>query len=170
VTDNLHTLEIVLHDTQYTVAVEQQCGATTRYLIRHGDRVVCAQGVLEGSRLRADFDGYQFSATVAEHDGLCSLYTAGGAVVFRLAEPDLGGADQADTGGGLLAPMNGTMVALLVEAGAAVKQGDALLVMEAMKMEHTIRAPADGRVVSFYYAAGELVDGGAELLEFSADE
>jgi 3-methylcrotonyl-CoA carboxylase alpha subunit len=59
------------------------------------------------------------------------------------------------------------MVALLVDAGAKVKKGDALLVMEAMKMEHTVRAPADGQVVSFYYKAGELVDGGTELLEFS---
>ena len=171
VEDNIHTLDIVLHDTAYTVELEQQhSGATTRYIIRHHDSVVAAQGVLEGSRLRAEFDGYQFSATVAEHDGLCSLYTAGGAVTFKRAMPDLGGADQVDSTGGLLAPMNGTMVALLVDVGATVKKGDALLVMEAMKMEHTIRAPADGEVVSFYYAAGELVDGGAELLEFSASE
>ena len=38
--------------------------------------------------------------------------------------------------------------------------------MEAMKMEHTIKAPGDGVVASFYYQAGDLVDGGAELLKF----
>jgi 3-methylcrotonyl-CoA carboxylase alpha subunit len=42
--------------------------------------------------------------------------------------------------------------------------------MEAMKMEHTIKAPQDGRVDAFYYAAGDLVDGGAELLQFTATE
>ena len=66
--------------------------------------------------------------------------------------------------------MNGTMVTLLVEAGQDVKKDDALLVMEAMKMEHTIRAPADGKVTEFYFQAGDLVDGGAELLAFEAAE
>lgn len=64
--------------------------------------------------------------------------------------------------------MNGTMVTLLVEPGAEVKAGDALLVIEAMKMEHTIRAPEDGRVIAFYYQPGDLVDGGAPLLDFEA--
>jgi len=59
---------------------------------------------------------------------------------------------------------------LLVEAGAAVTADTALLIMEAMKMEHTIRAPADGKVVEFYYQAGDLVDGGAELLNFELTE
>ena len=57
-----------------------------------------------------------------------------------------------------------------VEAGSDVKKGDALLVMEAMKMEHTIRAPQDGKVVEFYYAPGNLVAGGAELLNFEKVE
>ena len=62
--------------------------------------------------------------------------------------------------------MNGTMVTLLVEPGASVQADDPLLVMEAMKMEHTIRAPDNGTVVAFYYQPGELVDGGAELVDF----
>ena len=66
--------------------------------------------------------------------------------------------------------MNGTMVTLLVEPGAEVKADDALLVMEAMKMEHTIRAPKDGIVRAFYYQPGDLVDGGAELLDFEVSE
>jgi 3-methylcrotonyl-CoA carboxylase alpha subunit len=66
--------------------------------------------------------------------------------------------------------MNGTVVTLLVDSGSAVRKGDALLVMEAMKMEHTLHAPADGAVLSFYYQPGDLVDGGAQLLEFQADE
>ena len=64
--------------------------------------------------------------------------------------------------------MNGTLVALLVNIGVAVTKGDTLLVMEAMKMEHTIVAPSDGMVTEFYFQAGELVDGGSELLAFEA--
>ena len=66
--------------------------------------------------------------------------------------------------------MNGTIVALLAEVGASVEADAPLLVMEAMKMEHTIRAPAAGVVKAFYYQPGDLVDGGAELLDFQADE
>ena len=51
--------------------------------------------------------------------------------------------------------------------GAAVEANTPLLVMEAMKMEHTIRAPVAGTVNSFYYQSGDLVDGGAELLDFT---
>jgi 3-methylcrotonyl-CoA carboxylase alpha subunit len=47
-----------------------------------------------------------------------------------------------------------------------VKKGTALLVMEAMKMEHNIKAPYDGTVSEFYFQPGDLVDGGAEVLAF----
>ena len=69
---------------------------------------------------------------------------------------------------GFSAPMNGAVVLLLVEPGQLVAKGDALMVMEAMKMEHAIRAPAAGRVRQFFYQPGELVDGGAQLLAFEA--
>tara|TARA_B110001452_G_scaffold257199_1_gene251175 strand:+ start:3657 stop:5561 length:1905 start_codon:yes stop_codon:yes gene_type:complete len=87
---------------------------------------------------------------------------------FRCIEvaPDLGVDDEDSHGGNLNAPMNGTLVALLVNTGVAVTKGDTLLVMEAMKMEHTIVAPSDGMVTEFYFQAGELVDGGSELLSF----
>jgi 3-methylcrotonyl-CoA carboxylase alpha subunit len=63
--------------------------------------------------------------------------------------------------------MNGTIVAHLVKPGEQVKKGEPILVMEAMKMEHSITAPSDGVVDSFYFEPGELVDGGALLLEFT---
>jgi len=62
--------------------------------------------------------------------------------------------------------MNCTVVSTLVVAGDKVRKGDTLLVMEAMKMEHSIEAPSDGLVTEFYFQAGDLVDGGAELLGF----
>ena len=66
--------------------------------------------------------------------------------------------------------MNGTVVTLLVDIGATVAKGETLLVMEAMKMEHSIAAPSDGKVSEFFYQPGELVDGGAELLAFEIAE
>lgn len=86
-------------------------------------------------------------------------------VVRRL--PDLQWESGTQTGsGGLRAPMPGSVIALLAEAGASVKAGDPLLIMEAMKMEHTITAPSDGILASFHYAVGDRVLAGAELVDF----
>ena len=70
----------------------------------------------------------------------------------------------------LTAPMHGTVVTLLVEPGQAVEKGMPLMVMEAMKMEHTMTAPADGHVESFHFSAGDTVGQGDVLLDFAADD
>ena len=72
--------------------------------------------------------------------------------------------------GRLTAPMPGKIIALLVGAGERVARGSPLLIMEAMKMEHTISAPADGTVSELLYAVGDQVDEGAQLLTLSVGE
>jgi 3-methylcrotonyl-CoA carboxylase alpha subunit len=69
-------------------------------------------------------------------------------------------------GGKLTAPMPGKVIAVMVEPGTAVTRGTPLLVMEAMKMEHTISAPLDGVVSEVLYGVGEQVAEGAQLLAF----
>ncbi len=64
--------------------------------------------------------------------------------------------------------MPGKVVQVLVEAGASVTRGQALMVLEAMKMEHTIAAPADGIVKQVKFRAGDQVAEGAELIAFEA--
>ncbi|MBA2649073.1 MAG: acetyl-CoA carboxylase biotin carboxylase subunit [Legionella sp.] len=70
--------------------------------------------------------------------------------------------------GQLTAPMSATVVAILKNVGDTVKKGDSLIVLEAMKMEHTIHAPADGILSEVYYKVGSQVDEGAQLLALSA--
>jgi 3-methylcrotonyl-CoA carboxylase alpha subunit len=77
-------------------------------------------------------------------------------------------ATDAGHGGDCRAPMHGRIVALLVAAGARVKKGQPLLVMEAMKMEHPVCAPADGAVSEFLCKEGALVDEGSSLVVFEA--
>jgi len=72
--------------------------------------------------------------------------------------------DAAAEGGRLTAPMPGKVVAFLVQTGEAVRKGQPLAVLEAMKMEHTIAAPADGTVAEWLYAPGDQVPEGAQLL------
>lgn len=68
--------------------------------------------------------------------------------------------------GGLRAPMPGRVIALAVQPGATVDKGAPLLVLEAMKMEHTISAPRKGVVRAFRFAPGDQVSDGAELVDF----
>ncbi|MNZ90063.1 Acetyl-/propionyl-coenzyme A carboxylase alpha chain [compost metagenome] len=67
--------------------------------------------------------------------------------------------------GGLGAPMNGSIVRVLVEVGQAVEAGTQLVVLEAMKMEHSIRAPHAGTVKALFCQEGEMVSEGAVLVE-----
>jgi 3-methylcrotonyl-CoA carboxylase alpha subunit len=73
---------------------------------------------------------------------------------------------QADTGR-LTAPMPGKLLSFAVMVGDVVRRGQPLAVMDAMKMEHTISAPADGRVEELLYAPGDQVAEGAELLRLA---
>ena len=121
--------------------------------------------------LRLD-DGTRHVVQVAWVDGghglrVGHVFTAAGATritrVDRLAHA---GEAQAE-GGRLSAPMPGKVVSFAVKAGDAVVRGQPLAVMEAMKMEHTIAAPADGTVEELLYAPGDQVTEGAELLRIS---
>ena len=67
--------------------------------------------------------------------------------------------------GGLLSPMPGRIRRVLAAVGDAVSRGQVLLVLEAMKMEHSIRSPRDGRLVRLAYAEGDLVEAGVALAE-----
>lgn len=71
--------------------------------------------------------------------------------------------------GGFVAPMSGSIVALHVEPGSKVEAGDAVITLEAMKMEHTLRATVRGQVHDFHVAAGDSVSEGTLLVEFEAD-
>jgi acetyl/propionyl-CoA carboxylase alpha subunit len=78
--------------------------------------------------------------------------------------PDVGGEEVA---GGCVAPMPGKVVRVLVEAGQLVERGAPLIILEAMKMEHTLAAPDDGTVESVRCADGDLVDAGVVLVTLS---
>lgn len=67
--------------------------------------------------------------------------------------------------GGLTSPMPGKIFKVLKTAGTEVKKGEAILILEAMKMEHSIRADKDGKVKKINYQVGELVQGGVTLAE-----
>jgi len=126
------------------------------------------QGRINADSLQVSIDGYRSQATISHQQNQISLFTQNGAFSFTHILPDCGDNDAQDNHGGLTAPMNGTMISVLVNAGDCVEQDQPLVIMEAMKMEHTIRAPSAGTVDEVFFNEGDMVDGGAELLSFTA--
>ncbi len=74
-------------------------------------------------------------------------------------------ARMAEAEGGLAAPMPGRVRRIVAKAGSSVARGDVILILEAMKMEHAIRAPRAGTVEKIFHAEGDLVEAGEALAE-----
>jgi 3-methylcrotonyl-CoA carboxylase alpha subunit len=128
----------------------------------------------EDGRLAIRLGSDTFTATVVRRptaDGIdYMLFADGASGRLRLVDPlDVTQYEASVSGeGAVRAPLPGKIIDLRVKAGDKVSKGQPLLVLEAMKMEHTLAAPADGTVKALRYAVGEQVVEGAELVEFEA--
>jgi biotin carboxyl carrier protein len=121
------------------------------------------EAVDAGGRLEAIRAGSDVVRVRAERDGNRVLVWCGGSVYdFRLAALR---AAAAEASSDLLAPMPGRVRSVLLGPGESVRRGDVILILEAMKMEHAIRAPRSGTVVKVHYGEGDLVEAGAVLAE-----
>jgi 3-methylcrotonyl-CoA carboxylase alpha subunit len=130
-----------------------------------GGRARTASIEAEGANLNVRYDGASFRAKVVSLGDERHVFCAGQARRLTLLDP-LAHAGEAETHGGrLAAPMSGTVISVLVKLGDAVAKGAPLLILEAMKMEHTIAAPADGIVSAVNYRTGDQVQEGADLID-----
>ncbi len=120
--------------------------ADSELRVQLGDRNICATVVATGEHRHVFLNGRRYSLTRID-----SL------------QPQSTGDDHH---GGLTAPMPGRIIALLAKPGSTIEKGAPILVMEAMKMEHTVCAPHRGTVKAFHYSEGVQVEAGAELVEF----
>ena len=102
---------------------------------------------------------------VYKHGAVVHIFSAQGATQVTAIDALAHAGDNQTEGGRLTAPMPGKVVSFAVKAGDKVRIGQALAVLDAMKMEHTISAPADGVVAELLYAPGDQVPEGAELLK-----
>ena len=118
-------------------------------------------------RHEVELDGRRMNLAVYALGETVAVFADAGSAVVAQIDPIAHAGDHAGEAGRLTAPMPGKLIALLVKVGEAVKRGQALAVMEAMKMEHTISAPRDGTVTALRYAVGDQVSEGGELLELS---
>ncbi len=97
------------------------------------------------------------------------VFTDAGEACLRLSNPLAYETQDASIGGNLAAPMPGKLLSFAVKTGDKVVAGQALAVMEAMKMEHTVAAPGNGTVAELLYAPGDQVAEGAPLLRLTVD-
>ncbi len=104
--------------------------------------------------------------TVRRDGDMLHVFTNGAHYPLAYNDPMAHAGETEAEGGRLTAPMPGKVVAVLAAKGQEVKKGDALVIMEAMKMEHTIAAPHDGVVDEILYSVGDQVADGAPLLAF----
>ena len=118
----------------------------------------------DGHRVTINLDGRPVGAAIADGDSWVTIFLAGTEATFTLPdrlEPDSEGSD-ADSH--VKAPLPGRITAVMVKDGDAVEQGQALLVLEAMKMEHTLTAGRTGTVTDLTAAADAQVEEGQVLL------
>ena len=140
------------------------------YRLENGERTIPVSSIARGAEggLTAEIDGRRRSGAVIADGSRLTVFLGGSRRDIHLEDPGAA-ADSAEVGvGRLTSPMPGTVVRVLVEAGQTVRKDAPLLVLEAMKMEHTIAAPADGTVEALPYAVGDRVEEGVELVAFTA--
>jgi len=158
--------DILFADGELSTKVRAHAQAQGRYLVDLPDGPSRLEGaVLGDGRLSLQLNDTRMVLSVAVADDLLTVIDDGSAHTLRLV--DTLGLRRTDTSGGsrLTAPMPGKIVHVFVANGASVKKGAPLLVLEAMKMEHTITATQDG-VVAGLGEVGDLVDDGAVLVSF----
>lgn len=166
--DNHHSISFSDGDSDVQITVHYR---PRGYLFELPSATFEASGQFDASgRLLATIDGHQLSARVIRLGMELNILSGGNSHKLILHDPYADAFAQEETGGSLTAPMPGKVIAVLVDNGAWVKRGTPLVILEAMKMEHTITAPSDGTVTQMNYKAGALVNDGAPLLSFETDE
>ncbi|MCU1760208.1 acetyl/propionyl/methylcrotonyl-CoA carboxylase subunit alpha [Pseudomonas sp. 14P_8.1_Bac3] len=120
---------------------------------------------LKGEYLSTEQDGVRRQHRTIRRDGVVYLQWEGELRRIEAYDPISAVEASHSHQGGLTAPMNGSIVRVLVEAGQTVEAGAQLVVLEAMKMEHSIRAPHAGVIKALYCQEGEMVSEGSALVE-----
>ncbi|HEY3785856.1 MAG TPA: biotin carboxylase N-terminal domain-containing protein [Steroidobacteraceae bacterium] len=125
---------------------------------------------LSAHTIAAAIDGFRRHARYFNSGNLVHLWLAGEHYELAIQDPREIEFTASAARGGLTTPLPGVVVAVAVRPGQAVQAGEVLMVIEAMKMEHTITAPHAGTVEAVHFARGERVPEGSELLELTSED
>ena len=162
--------EIKLRSGEIEKVVNAGYAADSFTLEFEGQTTTAAGSFAGASELRVDLGGRRINVTVVSANEKRHVFIDGVCFIFSAIDPLFHAGSGGGAEGGLTAPMPGKVIALIAPVGARVEKGAPLLILEAMKMEHTIAAPAAGLVKAFLFSVGEQVSDGAELVEFEVEK
>jgi 3-methylcrotonyl-CoA carboxylase alpha subunit len=148
-------LDIVFERAGLTLTLDE-VAARVKYLARHG------------SELELEFDSVPLKATVQQQGAGFQVALKKGSWQLQYLAPLARRAVAKAGPARLVAPVHGRVLDVLVAPGAKVKRGQALMLLECMKLEYRITAPADGTVDALHFAAGDVVEDGVQLVDFTA--
>ncbi|MCW0182033.1 MAG: acetyl/propionyl/methylcrotonyl-CoA carboxylase subunit alpha [Zavarzinia sp.] len=154
--ETLHRVEIIAEGKGWHLSVDG-----------HGCRASASRDARGAMTL--DLGGRRLRASVAALGEARHVFLDGAHHILAHHDPLHQEFEDEGEAGGLSAPMPGKIVALLAEVGTKLEKGTPLLVLEAMKMEHTINAPATGTLRDYCFAVGDQVTEGAALVHFEAE-
>ncbi|MCJ8299741.1 MAG: ATP-grasp domain-containing protein, partial [Pseudomonadales bacterium] len=160
-------LAVIIEVQSNLTSARSQCNVSRSFSVSVGDSSFEIQASLSGDQLCVSIDGKQIKIHAYSNKKQLNLFYSGLALQYQL--PDIvSSADDSHTDAALCAPMNGRVIAVLIESGQHVTSGTPLIIIEAMKMEHSIVAPHDGTVEDIYFIESDLVAEGDTLIALSA--
>uniref|UniRef100_A0A0P6J0G2 Methylcrotonoyl-CoA carboxylase subunit alpha, mitochondrial n=1 Tax=Heterocephalus glaber TaxID=10181 RepID=A0A0P6J0G2_HETGA len=170
-----YTRNLTLRDGKNNVVVAVTYNQDGSYSMKIQDETFQVLGALhsEGdcTYLRSSVNGVLRRAKLVTLENTVHLFSMEESIEIAIPVPKyLSSVSSEGIQGGTIAPMTGTIEKVLVKAGDKVKAGDSLMVMIAMKMEHTIKAPRDGTIKTVFYTEGSQADRHSRLVEFEEEE
>ncbi|MDH3693250.1 MAG: acetyl/propionyl/methylcrotonyl-CoA carboxylase subunit alpha [Gammaproteobacteria bacterium] len=157
--DNDRELDVVTHYRKHGFEIELPGGS-----------VGAAATTNNEGELIATIDGQTVHAHVVQSEHQYSIFYSGEHYEIEAYDPSHPDDNIEKTDGSLRSPMPGKIIEVSTNKGNQVSQGDKLLILEAMKMEHTITAPMDGNVQEIKFKAGDIVEEGVELILIESGE
>ncbi|XP_036782591.2 methylcrotonoyl-CoA carboxylase subunit alpha, mitochondrial isoform X2 [Manis pentadactyla] len=170
-----YTRNITLRDGQNNVAIAVTYNHDGSYGMQIDDKAFQVLGDVynEGncSYLKCSVNGVASKTKLIILENTIYLFSMEGSIQIDIPVPKyLSSVSSKGTQGGALAPMTGTIEKVFVKAGDKVKAGDSLMVMIAMKMEHTIKAPKSGTIKKVFYKEGSQANRHSPLVKFEEEE
>ncbi|TNE56881.1 MAG: acetyl/propionyl/methylcrotonyl-CoA carboxylase subunit alpha [Alphaproteobacteria bacterium] len=160
-------LELDVGDQSVSLLVGFACD---HLVVSDGTDQVRLAGAFDGEgRIDALVDGERRTAVAKEIGGEIQILSGEHLYALRKIDPLDHGGDEGAGSDHLVAPMTGKIIAVNAEAGALASKNEVLLVLEAMKMEHSLAAPHDAAIAEVLVGVGDQVDEGQVVLRFAAD-
>jgi len=161
------TINFACVDSAYSLEVQQHSPQT--WTTHINDSVLSFEIIKDTQRVKVISENQQHTYKFYENSTTVWLQTENGTIKIDKVLPDMGTHSDASDASDILAPMNGNLVSMLVNEGDTVSKGQVLAIVEAMKMEHSLKAPFDGVVEACLAKAGDRVDGNEILIKMNTD-